>query len=32
MSIQFTVPLAKIISAMKLEVAYMPARDRKSVV
>ncbi len=27
MSIQFTVPLAKIISAMKLEVAYMPASE-----
>ncbi len=24
MSIQFTVPLTKVISTMKLEVAYMP--------
>ena len=29
MSIQFTVPLTKLISAMKLEVAYMPPKEEE---
>lgn len=32
MSTQFTVPLTKVISAMKLEVAYMPATEKEIIV